>query len=237
MERKKTVVIAIDGPAGSGKSTIAAYLARRLGFVHLNSGALFRSIGFKALERGIALDDDTALTDLARETDFQVSVTPTGETQLLVDGADISIGIAGSDIGEIASKIGLQKGLRDVLADVQRTAAKRSSLVVEGRDAGTVVFPNADAKFFLEASIDVRALRRFKQLNEIARAGGDSVPPLEQIRDDIAKRDERDRNRPIAPQVQARDALLIDTSHLSIDEVVTKICGEIDKLLVYEKQD
>lgn len=220
------MIVTIDGPAGSGKSTVARKLAKKLGFIHLNSGALFRAVGLKAVDRGTSLDDDLAVTTLAADTDFRFELASQGEavgkseTRLLVDGIDVSNRIRSDEAGKLASRIGLLPKLREVLLNVQRNVARGCSVVVEGRDAGTVVFPEAEVKFYLDAALDVRAARRFK---ELAAAGTGEPRSLEDVKHDMQARDERELTRDIAPLKPAVDALLIDTSDLSVEEVVDRM--------------
>lgn len=220
------LIITIDGPAGSGKSTVARKLATRLGFIHLNSGALYRVIGVKAEEGGLSLEDEQAICALARRTNFDFKLDPAtpgagnpAETRLLVEGEVVPEEVIGtSHAGFLASRVGLLPQLRQILNEVQRRVAQSHSLVLEGRDAGTVVFPNADFKFYLDASIEVRARRRFEQLEK-----SQSSPSLEQITRDLIERDNRDKSREIAPDIPAADAVIIDTGPLGIDEVVESI--------------
>jgi cytidylate kinase len=212
-------VVTIDGPAGAGKSTVARNLARKLGLIHLNSGALFRAVGLKAVELGISLSSDEELAKLAESISFKFVLNAKNETELLVGGEDVSEKILTESAGELASKIAVLPKLRETLLHVQRNVAKGNSVVVEGRDAGTVVFPDAKAKFYLVASLDVRALRRYLQLSEKQQ-----TPELEKIKLEIQARDTRDSSREIAPSVAAKDAEVVDTSDLTVDDVVERIC-------------
>lgn len=236
------VVITIDGPAGSGKSTVANKLANKLGFIHLNSGALFRAVALLARERGISLQDEAQLAALGLETDFRFAPDPSGHTCFLVNGVDLGSRISSEETGKVASQIAVFPMLREVLAQVQKKVSEENSLVVEGRDAGTVVFPKADFKFYLDARPEVRAERRFAEVTAFSKA---AVPPreasetqealLEAVRQDMVLRDFRDSNRLIAPQIKALDAILVDTSDVNADQVVEKICGIIgkDRILKY----
>ncbi len=212
----KNPVITIDGPAASGKSTVAAELAKKLGWCHLNSGLLFRAVAHKALKKSLEkgsgmvaekLDftDKKGITELSRGTIFKFFVKASGETELLVDGMPISSDALGSEIGSYASKIAVIPELREVLLRVQRDVREDMSLVVDGRDAGSVVFSDAEFKFYLDAPIEVRARRK-------------SVPVRE-----LEERDERDSTRSTAPQIVPPDAIVIDTSDLTIEQVVEKI--------------
>lgn len=213
-------IIAIDGPAGAGKSTVARKLANKLGFIHLNSGSLYRAVGLKADAAGISFDDEAGVVKLAESLQFEFRVAPSGETELFVNGEAVGSEISGESAGTFASRIGVLPEVRAVLTRVQQQIAEHSSVVVEGRDAGTIVFPHADAKFYLDARAEVRAERRFRETVSTVQSGGPSLKEIEQA---VAARDERDSNRTVAPQQAAEDAQLIDTSDISIDEVVLKI--------------
>ena len=216
-------VVAIDGPAGSGKSTVAAKLANRLGFIHLNSGALFRAVGLRAKSEGLSLEDDSAVAELAARMQFEFVPTEGGASRLFVDGVEVTGELGTEEAGKGASLLGLLPGVRKVLLEVQRSIAQESSVVVEGRDAGTVVFPDASHKFFLDAAPEVRAQRRFLQLKE----KGDLNLTLEQVQEQLGARDEQDSTREIAPSVQAGDAEYVDTTRSSIDEVINALAEKI----------
>ncbi len=212
------IVIAIDGPSGSGKSTVARKLAKRLGFVHLNSGALFRAVGKEAEERGINLDNDLEISRLAGDLCFTFVVNKSGESELLVDGQKVDAELSSQHVAELASKVAVLPSFRQVLVEVQRDAAKKHPLVLEGRDAGTIVFPQTPFKFYLAASLEIRAKRRFEEL----KSSGAAVS-LEAIKKEIAERDERDSTRAVAPHYCSEDATVVETSVMSADEVVEKI--------------
>jgi len=226
-------VLTIDGPAGSGKSTVAAKLAKKLGFVHLNSGALFRAVALEALARGISLQDDQAVSELARSLrfSFEVNLDDGGETQFLVNGLEVGSRIQSTAASEAASQVGLLKNLREVLVDVQRqVAAQHASVVVEGRDAGTVVFPGARHKFYLDASLDIRAKRRGLDLAKLGGQITDSSSEDElfaRVKSELDARDKRDQTREHSPHRKADNAVLVDTSGLTIDEVVEAICQHL----------
>ncbi len=226
------MIITIDGPAGSGKSTVARKIAKKLGIIHLNSGALFRAIGLKARRLGLELDDEARIARLAAETTFEfvLSGSEAGEmqdggpdTRLLVDGESIDERLGSAEASLLASRIAVQAPLRDVLLEVQRDVSQKHSLVVEGRDAGTVVFPEAEFKFYLDADVRVRAQRRCEE-----RQGASGEPlDVAKVQAEIEARDTRDATREIAPQVAADDAIRIDTSELGIDEVIEELCSRI----------
>ena len=226
---KSFIVVTIDGPAGSGKSTVARKLAKTLGFIHLNSGLLFRAVGLEAARRG-GLEKFSAeqLASLARTLQFEFRIDPAGDTKFFLEGREPGAEISGEQAGDLASKIAVHGPLRQVLLEVQREVGKTGSLVLEGRDAGTVVFPDADLKFYLEASLDERARRRFEQLNGAGAVAHDAADSkLESVRRELGSRDHRDSTREIAPQVAATDAVVVDTMSLGADEVVQKLVGLI----------
>lgn len=219
------MIIAIDGTAGSGKSTVARKIAKRLGIIHLNSGALFRAVTYLAIEKKIPLEQEAAITNLAKSLEFKfVLKQPSSETIFIVDGKDLSSEIVTEEIGRLTSKIvSVYPSLRQVLLEEQRKIAQGNSIVVEGRDSGTVVFPNADLKLFLDASLDIRAKRRFAELADAEKMN------FEDLKKQIEKRDHQDSSRQVAPLEKAVDADLIDTSSLNPEEVVEQIVQLIQK--------
>lgn len=220
-------VITIDGPAGSGKSTVAGKLARKLGSIHLNSGVLYRALAFEALERGLSLDDENSLEKLADSLEFSFTLCKNKETKALVNGKDLTHLLLDPKVAIGASRVALHAKVRNVFLRVQRSLADEADLVVEGRDAGTVVFPSAFLKLYLDAELGVRAKRRFLEFVSKGDAGD-----LELVKDQIEKRDKQDSTREIAPSICAEDAITIDTSFSSVDEVVDKI---LSLLLIMEK--
>ena len=206
-------VITIDGPGGSGKGTVAAALARRLGWRVLDSGALYRAAALAARRAGIALDDGPRIAALIQK----LPVTLEGE-RVLLDGEDVTRQIRTEAAGNDASRVAALPEVRAALLDWQRAQARPPGLVADGRDMGTVVFPDAAVKVFLDADAEERARRRYKQLKE---QGMDAN--LSDLVAEIEERDARDRNRSVAPLVPAPDALVIDSTHLSVDQVVAQI--------------
>lgn len=221
------MIVAIDGPAGSGKSTISRKLAQRHGLIYLDTGAMYRSIAWLALERGIALDDEAELTKLAHEE--QVTFLPAQdqdvETRISIAGCDVTLKIRTPEVDEAVSPVSAIPGVREALLETQRSAARCTGVIAEGRDIGTVVFPHADVKIFLTASPEARAKRRARQ--NIDRLGSADVSDEQTILDAINARDKADSSRATAPLKPADDAIHIDTSALSIEEVTNKISNLI----------
>lgn len=202
----KRITIAIDGPAGAGKSTIARRIADKLGLLYVDTGAMYRAVALWALRRSIAVSDMHRLEQLAREA--HIEFVP-GTRAVLLNGEDVSEAIRAPEVTEAASKVAAVAAVRRALVEKQREIASASSAVVEGRDIGSVVFPGAEVKFFLDAAADVRADRRARE---------DDLP-REVVSRQMLERDTRDRKRSESPLVQAPDAIYVDTSGLSIEEV------------------
>jgi cytidylate kinase len=206
-------VLTVDGPSGAGKGTVARALAARLGWNFLDSGAIYRALAIAALDRSVPLEDEVALARLGRSLDLRFE---TGDLpRVFLWGIDVTDRLATETCGSIASKVAALPAVRQALLDKQREFRRLPGLVADGRDMGTVVFPDAQYKIFLTASAEVRALRRYKQLKE----KGIDVK-LNNLTKEIEERDRRDRERPVAPLKPADDAVIIDSSELSIDEVV-----------------
>ncbi len=212
-----SINIAIDGPAGAGKSTIAKKLAKELGFVYVDTGAMYRSMGLYFLRRGVDGKDEAAIK--AGCPDIQVSIQyENGEQQVLLNGENVSGLIRTEEVGGMASTISAYGFVRDTLTELQRNLAKTQNVIMDGRDIGTCILPNADVKIFLTASVECRANRRYKEM-----LGRGVEANYDEIAADIAKRDEQDMNRAVAPLKQAEDAVLVDSSDMNIDEVVAAI--------------
>ncbi len=207
----KRIVVAIDGPAGSGKSTIARRLAAKLGFLYIDSGAMYRAVGLWALRANINPEDPPPPGPQARPAP---RAREPGGARVLLNGEDVSEAIRTPEVSQAASKVSAVPGVRRAMVEEQRRMASQSSVVMEGRDIGTVVFPNAEIKIFLDADSTVRARRRFEEAAE----RGESIDPQEMARQ-IGERDQRDRTRSEAPLVQAPDAAYVDSTGLSIDQV------------------
>ena len=219
------MIVAIDGPAGVGKSTVAKLLAARLGFLYLDTGALYRAIAWKLLRNAIPLTDHAQVASLLRTTSLHMRFH-NGSMQVLVDETDVTGEIRTPDVTSAASIISAVPAVREWLLPVQRQIAERGSVVAEGRDIGTKVFPAAPLKFFLDADATVRAERRHRELVAAGHAGG-----IETTSQDLSGRDMRDRNRAIAPLVPAADARAIDTSLLTVEQVVDRMMAAVSAVL------
>lgn len=208
-------IIAIDGPAGAGKSTVARHLAAHFGLLNLESGAMYRAFARKALDAGVDPDDPEALQALARNTTIELEPTPTGN-RVLLDGNDVTPSLRDSAVTQAASHVSVHPAIRAWMVDLQRAMGRSGGIVMEGRDIGTVVFPNADIKFFLDASPEARSQRRFLE------APPKSTTP-QALHEELRKRDERDRNRKDSPLRPAPDAVIIDSTELTLDQVLARI--------------
>jgi cytidylate kinase len=211
------LIIAIDGPAGAGKSTAARRVAQRLHYLYLDTGAMYRAVALKALKEGISPADAAAMARVAAEAKIRLT-TQDGEGQVWLDDTEVTQEIRSPAVTEAASRVSTHPAVREALVQQQRRCAADGGVVMEGRDIGTVVFPHADLKVFLSASPAERARRRATELN----AQGVSVS-LEVVSQQMAERDARDSEREASPLTRAADAVLLDTDHLTIDEVVEKI--------------
>jgi cytidylate kinase len=209
-------VITIDGPAGAGKSTVARRLARRLRFAYVNSGAIYRAVAWQ-VARGHGLADVLARTRI----EFR---GPVDEQRVMVDGEDATDALAGPEVSELAARLSQRPEVRAFADALQRWHAAQGPLVVEGRDAGSVVFPRADCKFYLDASLEARARRRLAD-----RRAADSGEDLAGIREAIATRDRADQTRAVAPLARAPDATYIDSSEMTVDEVVELMAKETER--------
>lgn len=216
------MIVTIDGPAGSGKSTVAKIIAIRYNFIYLDTGAIYRSLAYLAKSLGIDVEDEERILPII--PGMNIDFVKVGDSQrVLLNGVDVTLEIRTEEIGMLASKVSRHKGVRKSLLDFQRSFKEKGDIVAEGRDTGTVVFPEADIKVFLTASAEERARRRWKELMERG-----IEEDLEKILESIKRRDEQDSSRDIAPLIPAEDAVIIDTTNLSIEEVVERIGKLID---------
>jgi cytidylate kinase len=223
MVKKKGLVIAIDGPSGAGKSTVARRLAKRLGYTYIDTGAMYRAIGWKAKQEGIDPANETALAGLCGR--IQVLLTnDADDPRIAVDGIDVSEAIRTPEMGMMASAVSKSPAVRARLLSLQRDLGARGGVVMDGRDIGTVVFPDAEVKFYLDASPEERGRRRYRELS----AKGMEVD-LDRITRELRERDRQDSGRAIAPLKRAEDAVLIDSSDREIDEVVEAMLANVMK--------
>lgn len=216
--------IALDGPAGAGKSTIAKRIAAQLGILYLDTGAMYRAIGLKAMRQGIIAKDEAQVSAMLAQTVLDIRFVD-GAQQVWLDGENVSDAIRTPEASLAASDVSTLPVVRRHLVDLQRGIAKRQSMILDGRDIGTYVLPDAPYKFFLTASLDERAHRRLLDL----QARGNTTATLEEVQADIAYRDNQDSQRSFAPLKQADDAILVDTTTLTIDEVVATILNLIQQ--------
>lgn len=215
--KRKRLTIAIDGPSGAGKSTVARFLAKRLGYVYIDTGAMYRSVALRVKEKGISPEDELALNQLASSLHITF-ITEGEQTRVCCDGEDITSAIRSPEISRLASYISKQKGVREALVQMQREMGKEGGVILEGRDIGTVVFPDADVKFYLDAKSDERARRRYHEMVE----KGVKVD-FKETQEELIQRDHNDMHRIHSPLKKANDALFIDSTHRSVEEVVEEM--------------
>ena len=220
MDRTR-IIIAIDGPAGSGKSSLAALLARRYNYTNIETGAMYRALARKAMQSGVSLDDGPSLAQLAANS--RIELEPRGEgNRVLLDGVDISDRVRQQDVTDAASKVSVHPPVRQWMVEQQRKMGAAGGVVMEGRDIGTKVFPDAEVKIFLDAAPEVRGARRFRQQPA-------AVTQEASVLAELRERDRRDRTRATSPLVPAPDAVVIDSTNLSLDEVVQRAVEIIER--------
>ena len=210
-------VITIDGPSGSGKSTISKLLAKRLGYTYLDTGALYRAVAWKVKEEDVEIDNEEALTELLNNIDLNLTAN-----KIFVNGIDITAFIRTAEIGELSSRVSAIPAVREFLFSIQREAGLKGEVVIEGRDTGTVIFPEAAHKFYLDASIEERARRRSNDLKR-----DDAGITIEETVRDLKKRDTRDTTRENSPLKKTADMICIDSTGLTVDEVINKIMRDL----------
>jgi cytidylate kinase len=220
----RKLIIAIDGPAGAGKSTIAARLARKLGYVNLESGAMYRALALRAIEWDASFDDEAALLKLAENSHITLDLSIGGSSRVLINGKDVSARIRERDVTEAASKISVHPEVRKWMVARQREMGIGGGVVMEGRDIGTKVFPDADLKIFLDADPVIREQRRLDQ-QKVKGA------PAEAMAAELRERDHRDRTRATSPLVAASDAVVLDSTHMSEDDVLNRIAELVNQRL------
>lgn len=209
--------IAIDGPAGAGKSTIAKKIAKKMDFIYVDTGAMYRAMALYLIRKGISPADTEKITEVCREADISIEYRD-GEQVVLLDGENVNAFLRTEEVGNMASRSSAVPAVREKLVELQQKLAAKADVVMDGRDIGTVVLPEADVKVYLTASSAVRAKRRYLELQE---KGGE--PDIQKIEQDIIDRDYRDMHREHSPLRQAEDAVLVDTSDMTIEEVVERI--------------
>jgi cytidylate kinase len=212
-EAKRKIIVAIDGPAGAGKSTIARHLARHFGLLNLETGAMYRAFALKALREEVPLNESKPLEELAAETSIRLEAGDS-ENRVFVDGEDVTGLVRNPEVTDAASRVSVHPAIRAWMVKLQQQLGAEGGVVMEGRDIGTVVFPHAAVKIFLDAAPEVRGQRRFEQMGAVPE-----VQPEEVIQD-LRARDERDRNRADSPLKPAEDAVLLDSTNMALDEAV-----------------
>ena len=219
----RKLVIAIDGPAGSGKSTLAALLARRYNYTNIETGAMYRALAFKALESGVSLDDESKLAALAAQSRIELTPNPEGN-RVLLDGSDVTERLRSQEVTDAASKVSVHPAVREWMVAAQRKIGAGGGIVMEGRDIGTKVFPDAEVKIFLDAAPEIRGTRRFLQSPASAAHEASVIAELQ-------ARDQRDRARANSPLAAAEDAVVIDSTYLTLDQVLARAVEVIDATL------
>jgi cytidylate kinase len=223
----RKLVIAIDGPAGSGKSTLAGLLARKYGYTNIETGAMYRALAFKAIESGVSLDDEKKLAKLAEQSRIELVPNPEGN-RVLLDQADVTECLRTQEVTDAASKVSVHPAVREWMVAAQRKIGAGGGIVMEGRDIGTKVFPDAEVKIFLDAAPEIRGTRRFQQSPAAAAAAATHEASVVA---ELQARDQRDRTRANSPLAPAPDAVLIDSTYLTLDQVLARAVEVIEAKL------
>lgn len=210
--------IAIDGPAGAGKSTIAKAVARELGYVYIDTGAMYRAVGLFCLDQAIVLTDETRVSEAVRDIDITIAYDEKGAQQVFLNGTDVSTRIRTQQVGDAASTVSQYPAVREKMVKLQQSLAEHSSVVMDGRDIASKVLPNADTKIYLTASVEERARRRANELREKGEACD-----IAEVEAEIRARDDRDMHRQHSPLIQVPEAVLVDSSTMTIDETIDRI--------------
>lgn len=219
----RNISVAVDGPAGSGKSTVAKLIAKKMNIVYIDTGAMYRAVGIYCLENGIDTKNEREVLDILPKIDLDIKANSNGQT-ILLNGVDVTSKVRTQEAGKSASDVAQILGVREKLVEIQREMAKGTSVIMDGRDIGTNVLPNADVKIFLNATVLERAKRRVGELQALGE-----TPDLESIKEQIRKRDENDINREHNPLRKAEDAFELDTTGMTIEEVTEKILSIIEE--------
>lgn len=217
------MIIAVDGPAGAGKSTAAKILAQKLGFLYIDTGAMYRALTLKVIEENMDIKDTKSIVEMARDTTIELKNDNGPSLKVFLDGRDVSLAIRQPGITKIVSDIAKIKEVRQIMLETQRKQGRQQDSVLDGRDIATVVFPDADKKFYIDAKFEERAMRRYKELKE------KSVDiTLDEVKQDLLNRDTIDSTREFAPLKKADDAIYVDTTDMSIEEVVDRLYNEVN---------
>ncbi len=222
-KRVRKLIVAIDGPAGAGKSTVAKRVAKELGYTYMDTGAMYRAFAWRVMKEGLELGDEKKLRSVLRDTDIEL-VEQNGRLSVLLNRVDVTDRIRTPELSQSASLVSTSAIVRERMVELQRAMGSRGGVVAEGRDIGTVVFPNAEVKIYLDASVEERARRRFEEL----WSQGKHVT-LEETLKEMEERDQRDKERAVAPLRKAEDAVVIDSTNSDVDRVVERIMHEIKK--------
>lgn len=222
----RKLIVAIDGPAGAGKSTVAKRLAKELGYTYMDTGAMYRAFAWRVMEQGMDLSDERELRRVLQETNIEL-VEQYGRPGVLLNGVDVTDRIRTPELSQLASRVSTSKIVRERMVELQRAIGSQGGVVAEGRDIGTVVFPDAEVKIYLDASSQERARRRFEEFRGQAGQG-----TMEETVSEMEERDRRDKERDIAPLRKAEDALVIDSTDSAVDGVVERIMQEIKKKML-----